>query len=91
MIYKRFDDRTYRIGEEIYGSGVSYSVKLNEKEWTKRNWSVDDDWLDRPIRQWVHEHCFGAFFGAAGDIHFYDEDQFWQFWLTWAGDDEHKS
>jgi hypothetical protein len=79
MICQRFDN---------YGD-ISYAVKLNEKEWTKRNWAVDTDWRDRPIRKWVCENCFNAFFGSAGNIYFYDEDQFWHFWLTWAVDNDH--
>ena len=68
---------------EVRGPQVIYSVKLNDREWPLVDFYTDDTWLYRPIRQWVIDHCGGASFGARGNIIFYDEDQFFQFFLSW--------
>ena len=60
-----------------------YIVQLNKTEWPAIDVN-DDTWLDRPIRTWVNNCGWRAtFFCYNGEIFFYDEALFTQFWLTW--------
>jgi hypothetical protein len=58
-------------------------IDLDEKEWPPLD--EDDDWFNRPIRQWVYDNCYpGIFFAAKGWILFEREEDVMQFMLTWG-------
>lgn len=62
-----------------------YRVVLNHHEWPpiKNAWE-DDDWLDRPIRQWVYDNVIVFSFSHDGTILFREESDVVAFKLLWS-------
>lgn len=64
-------------------SGWYCQIKLEPHEWP----SIinDNNWDDRPIRQWVFDNCYpGVFFDASGWILFEREEDATMFRMVWG-------
>lgn len=58
-------------------------IILDPHEWPPLD--EDDNWLNRPIRQWVYDNCYpGVFFAAKGWILFERKEDALAFMLTWT-------
>ena len=58
-------------------------VHLDQQEWPPT--MEETHWTDRPIRQWVNEHCQSPhFFTFSGTILFSSESDLVNFLLTWS-------
>jgi len=65
------------------GSRWYAEVVLDKKEWPPLDY--EDNWLDRPIRQWVLLQCAGnTWFTYAGTILFERESDLTAFVLAWS-------
>jgi hypothetical protein len=64
-------------------SGYYASVVLNSTEWPPID--AAGEWMNRPIRKWVYDHCYPSiFFAAAGWILFERESDLMAFVLAWS-------
>lgn len=65
------------------GSGYHALVVLDSSEWPPLD--AAGEWMDRPIRKWVYDHCYpGIFFAAVGWILFERESDLTAFVLAWS-------